>query len=229
MSSSIVIVSEGWKAAYPEARAGILMMSQVANPAHHAALDQHKADLETRLRSQFSGYDRTKLAEIPILQAYNKYFKQFKKTYHVQLQLESILFKGKSIPNVAGLVEAMFMAELQNMQLTAGHDLDAVQLPVTVDVAKGDERYVILSGQEQTLKPGDMMMTDSGGVISSVLYGPDQRTRIMPDTSRVLFMVYIPAGIEEQDVQKHLQSIQANARVIAPGAQTDLLQVYSAK
>lgn len=229
MSSSIVTVSEGWKAAYPEARAGILVMNQVANPAHHAALDQHKTDLETRLRSQFSGYDRTKLAELPVLQAYGKYYKQFKKTYHVQLQLESILFKGKSIQSVAGLVEAMFMAELQNMLLTAGHDLDAVQLPVTVDVAKGDERYVMLSGQEQMLKPGDMMMTDSGGVISSVLYGPDQRTRIMPDMSRVLFMVYVPAGIDAQIVHDHLQSIQANARVIAPGAQTELLQVYSAK
>ena len=225
----MVMVSEGWKAAYPEARAGILMMSQVANPAHHAALDEKKAELETRLRSQFAGYDRAKLAEIPVLQAYNKYYKQFKKTYHVQLQLESILLKGKSIPNVAGLVEAMFMAELQDMLLTAGHDLDAVQLPVTVDVAKGDERYVMLGGQEQTLKPGDMMMTDGQGVISDVLYGPDQRTRIMPNTNRVLFMVYAPPGIDAQIVHDHLQNIQANVMVIAPGAQTDLLQVYNAK
>ena len=71
----MVMVSEGWKAAYPEARAGILVLSQVANPAHHAALDQRKADLETQLRSQFSGYDRTKLAELPVLQAYNQYYK----------------------------------------------------------------------------------------------------------------------------------------------------------
>ena len=225
----MITISQAWKAAYPEAHAGILMMSQVANPAHHAALDAKKAELETRLRSQFAGYDRAKLAEIPVLQAYNKYYKQFKKTYHVQLQLESILLKGKSIPNVAGLVEAMFMAELQDMLLTAGHDLDAVQLPVTVDVAKGDERYVMLGGQEQTLKPGDMMMTDGQGVISDVLYGPDQRTRIMPNTNRVLFMVYAPPGIDAQIVHDHLQNIQANVMVIAPGAQTDLLQVYNAK
>ena len=225
----MITISQAWKAAYPEAHAGILMMSQVVNPAHHAALDAKKAELETRLRSQFAGYDRAKLAEIPVLQAYGKYYKQFKKTYHVQLQFESILFKNKSIPSVAGLVEAMFMAELEDMLLTAGHDLDAVQLPVTVDVAKGDEHYVMLGGQEQTAKPSDMMMTDSGGVISSVLYGPDQRTRIIPGTSRVLFMVYAPPGIDAQIVHAHLQNIQANALIVAPGAQTELLQVYGAE
>jgi DNA/RNA-binding domain of Phe-tRNA-synthetase-like protein len=225
----MVVVSEGWKAAYPDAHAGILVMSQVANPAHHAALDERKIYLETHLRSQFSGYDRARLAEQPILQAYNKYFRQFKKTYHVQLQLESVTFKGKSISNVAGLVEAMFMAELKNMLLTAGHDLDSVQLPVKVDVAKGDERYVMINGHDQAAKQGDMMMSDGQGVISSVLYGPDLRTRIMPKTSRVLFMVYAPPGIDEQIVYDHLHDIQANAMIVAPGAQTELLQVYSAE
>ena len=37
-----------------------------------------------------------------ILQAYAAYYKQFKKTYHVQLQVESIVLKGKGLPNVRG-------------------------------------------------------------------------------------------------------------------------------
>jgi len=41
------------------------------------------------------------LLEHPILKAYQEYYRRFKKTYHVQLQLESLLFKGKSIPSVA--------------------------------------------------------------------------------------------------------------------------------
>ncbi len=203
-------------------------MRNVANPARHAALDQQKAELETRLRAQFSSYDRARLSESSILQAYSKYFKRFKKTYHVQLQLESIIFKGKSIPNVAALVEAMFMAELKNMLLTAGHDLATLQLPVTIDVSKGDERYIMINGQAQRLKPGDMMMTDGGGIISNVLYGPDQRTRITPSTAQAFFMVYIPPGIENQVVYQHLHDIQANVMTIAPQAHTELLQVYRA-
>ena len=61
------------------------------------------------------------------------------------------------------------MAELQNMVLTAGHDLDAVAPPVRVDATVGGERYVQLNGSEAGLEPGDMMMADATGIISSVL------------------------------------------------------------
>ena len=69
--------------------------------------------------------------------AYRDYYKRFDKTYHVQLQLESLLFKGKSIPSVAGLVDAMFMAEMKDWLLTAGHDLDSLQLPLRLEATTG--------------------------------------------------------------------------------------------
>ncbi len=171
------IVTEVWKTAYPGAAVGVLAMHTVVNPEHHPVLEKQKEELENQLRSRFSSYDRAALKALPTIQAYNTYYKRYKKTYHVQLQLESVVFKGKSIPRVAGLVEAMFMAELKNLLLTAGHDLAAVQMPVGIDVAKGTERYIRLNGQEQELKPGDMMIADAQGVISSVIYGPDRRTQ----------------------------------------------------
>lgn len=220
------MVSEAWKTTYPGAAVGVLAMRGVVNPEHHPALEQRKAELANQLRSQFSGYDRATLKTLPTVQAYNAYYKRFKKSYHVQLQLESVVFKGKSIPRVAALVESMFMAELKNLLLTAGHDLDAVQMPVGIDVAKGAERYVRLNGQEQKLKPGDMMIADAQGVISSVIYGPDRRTQITAGTRRVLFTVYAPAGIEERAVYDHLQDIRANVLLVAPEAHVELLEVY---
>ena len=44
------------------------------------------------------------------------------------------------------------------------------------------------------MKPGDMMICDARGIISSIVYGPDQRTRITPKTTRVLFTVYARPG-----------------------------------
>ena len=107
-------VSDLWKKTYREAHAGVLVMREVINPPHHAELEKRKAALEEELRARFAGQDRAALLSHPILQAYDAYYRQFKKTYHVQLQLESILFKGKSIPSVAALVEAMFMAEIND-------------------------------------------------------------------------------------------------------------------
>jgi DNA/RNA-binding domain of Phe-tRNA-synthetase-like protein len=218
-------VSDAWRSTFEEAYAGVLVMRGVANPPQHAALEQRKAALEEQLRSQYLGQDRAAIGNHPILQAYAAYYRRFKKTYHVQLQLESIAFKGKSIPSVAALVEAMFIAEVKNMLLTAGHDLDAVQLPITLDVSKGDERYMLLRGQEQVLKAGDMMMVDRAGVISSILYGPDQRTQIRASTQKVVFAVYAPPGIEQQAVLRHLQDIQQNVTLVAPEARVEMLKV----
>ena len=143
-------VSNSWKATYPNAHAGVLVMREVINPPHHAELEKRKAALEEELRARFAGQDRLALLSHPILQAYDAYYRQFKKTYHVQLQLESILFKGKSIPSVAALVEAMFMAEINDLLLTAGHDLDALHLPLTLDAAQGTETYTLLRDEPQT-------------------------------------------------------------------------------
>jgi len=221
--------TSAWKTAFPEAHVGVLVLRAISNPAHDPVLEKRKAALEEGLRSQFSGQERATIAGHPILQAYNEYYRRFRKTYHIQLQLESIVLKGKSIPSVAALVEAMFMAEMKDLLLTAGHDLDALHLPVRLDVATGTERYTLLREEEQVLKAGDMMISDQKGVISSIVYGPDQRTPITPDTRNVLFTVYAPPGIDEQSVLGHLQAIKENVMIFAPQAQVELLKVYNGK
>jgi len=225
----MLIVSVAWRKAFPGAVVGTLVMRDVTNPDSHAALDQRKQELESQLRSRFSKGGRAAIKALPVIQAYAAYYERFIKTYHVQLQLESVALKGKSIPRVAALVEAMFMAELENLLLTAGHDLGAVQAPIRLDVSTGSERYVMLNGQEQALKPGDMMIADSQGVISSVIYGPDQRTRISSETRQVLFTVYAPAGIGAEAVRRHLEDIRAYIALFAPQATVESLEVHVAE
>jgi DNA/RNA-binding domain of Phe-tRNA-synthetase-like protein len=219
-------ITPAWRSAYPEAHAGVLVMRGVSNPLHHPALESQKAALEQQLRAQFSGQDRAAIASHPTLQAYAEYYRQFRKTYHIQLQLESIVLKGKSIPSVAALVEAMFMAEMKDMLLTAGHDLDVLQLPLSLDVATGTEQYTLLRGDQQIVKAGDMLIRDQMGVISSIVHGPDLRTQITPGTRNVIFTVYAPTGIHKQDVAQHLQGIKENVLLFAPQAEVELFQIY---
>jgi DNA/RNA-binding domain of Phe-tRNA-synthetase-like protein len=207
----------------------VLVVRNADNPENHAALDQRKEELERQIRARWAGKDKAALRTIPTLQAYAAYYQRFDKTYHVQLQLESVALKGKSIPRVAALVEAMFMAELKNLLLTAGHDLQTIQGAVRLDVASGSERYVMLNGQEQTIKPGDMYMRDAQSVISSVLYGPDQRTRITPATRHALFTVYAPSGIGAEAVRAHLEDIRDNVLMISPQAEAESLEVHIAE
>jgi len=218
-------MTEAWRVAYPDAHAGFLVMGDVENPALHPGLETQKQALEVRLRAQFAGQDRHALETFGPIPAYTAYYKQFAKTYHVLAQLASIVFKGKAIPSVAALVEAMFMAEVKNGLLTAGHDLDRLQLPITVGVAGGEERYTLLRGQAQGCKAGDMLMADRAGVMSSIVYGPDERTQITAATRNVLFAVYAPAGIDAQAVQAHLRDIRDYVLLVTPAAQVRALQV----
>ena len=218
-------LSDTWKVTYPTAHVGVLVMHSVKNPPHHAGLKELKTALEAELRARYANQYRAIMLKHPILQAYDTYYRKFDKTYHVQLQLESILFKGKSIPNVAALVEAMFMAEVDNLLLTAGHDLNEIHPPLTLDVAKGTESYVLLHDKPQTPKAGDMMIRDGRGIISSIIYGPDDRTQISARTKNVVFTVYAPEGVSTEAVTKHLQDIQRYVQVIAPNATVELLKV----
>ncbi len=222
------VTSDDWKLAYPGAGVGVLVMRGAENPSSHPELEVRKAELEEDLRVKYAPYDRAALKEHPILSAYRTYYKGFKKTYHVQLQLESVVHKGKPIPRIAALVEAMFMAELKNLLLTAGHDMDRVTTPVRIDIATGDERFIRLNGQEQGTKPNDMLIADREGILSCILYGPAERAQIGPDTERAIFTVYAPAGIGEVAVLDHLEDLRENVKIIAPNAEEEFLHVFTA-
>jgi DNA/RNA-binding domain of Phe-tRNA-synthetase-like protein len=221
--------SDSWKEVYPGAQIGILALDQVANPEVCIELDLRKTKLENALREKFLGQTRQTIEALPSIQAYTNYLKPFKKTYHVLLQLESIAIKNKPIPRVAALVEAMFMAELQNQLLTAGHDLDDLELPVIIEAANGLESYILRNGQNQLLKQDDMYIRDQKGILSDIVYGPGQRTQIKPETKRVLFTVYAPKGIGQDTLFNHLDTIREYVNLISPQANLLAREVITAE
>jgi DNA/RNA-binding domain of Phe-tRNA-synthetase-like protein len=222
------LVSNEWRATYPGASAGILLVRSVVNPDRHPALEARRLAVEALLRERFGKMERPQIVATPPLDAYAAYFKRFKKTYPVQLQLESVVLKDKHIPSFSALVTAMFTAELKNQILTAGHDFDVLRLPVALNVAEGAETFTLITGMEQGLKPGDMFMADEAGIISVVVYGPDLRTRITPATRAVLYTAYAPPGVEAVAVEHHLQDLRDNVLLVAPEAKVETLEVYRA-
>lgn len=221
-------VSDRWRTSFPGAHVGILALHDVANPERHPAIEARKAALTDRLRARFAGQDRRAIESLPAIRAYNAYLSPFKKSYHVQLQLESVALKGKPIPSVAALVECMFMAELEDQLLTAGHDLDALKLPLHLNVSDGSETYKLMRDAPQQLKAGDMYIADGDGVISSIVYGPDRRTRITPATRNVVFTVYAPAGIGAAAVEAHLETIRGHVAAFASAAAVAHMRVHAA-
>lgn len=224
---TIIAATSAWHATHPGATVGVLALRGVANPPHHPAAELAAAQLEEDLRGRYGRLSRDDLRATPPLPAYAAYFKRFGERYHVALQLESIVHKGKPIPRVGALVAAMFVAELRHLVLTAGHDLDAVSLPLRLDIGTGQERFATPRG-EKAIKVGDMYCADRLGPLSAVLAGPAARARLSPETGNALFVAYAPPQVPPSSVAALLDEIDAAVRVIAGDAVAAERQMLSA-
>jgi DNA/RNA-binding domain of Phe-tRNA-synthetase-like protein len=227
----LLLVADAWRLDHPGAAVGVLAMREASNtsdPAVRAPLDERATALELSLRTELGGKSRAEIAVRPSLPAYAAYHRRFDKTYHVQGQIESVALKGKSIPRVGALVQAMFVAELESGLLTAGHDLDQLALPARLSSATGIETYTTMSGKEATPKAGDMLIADGAGVMSNIIYGPDTRTRIAAETTAVLYTVYAPPGVGVAAVEAHLRALEANVRLVSPSARLVAREVVTA-
>ncbi len=213
---------------YQGSSVGILVVNNVVNMPSHQELDEKKRLLEDTLREKYGGLTRSALKTIHPMDVYVAYYKKFGYSYHVLPQLESIL-KGKSIPSISALVTSMFMAELKNMMLTAGHDLDRLVFPIRLHATSGLEAYVGIGGKYLTTVAGDIAITDQKGMISSILRGPDRRTRIGPKTTSALFSVYAPPQIDGSLIYNHLDDIELYLGTFSTQASTTVKQVFTTR
>jgi DNA/RNA-binding domain of Phe-tRNA-synthetase-like protein len=204
---------------------GVLALGNIGG-IDNSGLKRAKEALEGAMREKYGQMTRAELKSLHPMDVYISYYKKFGYTYHVLPQMESIL-RGKDIPNVLPPVAAMFMAELKNMLLTAGHDLDKIVLPLRLTQSVGNEIMPTLSGRDVATVQGDYMITDQKGVISAILRGCDARTAISETTKNVLYTVYVPAGIDKECIRNHLDDIEAYVRSFSKAPEIILKEIYS--
>lgn len=224
-----ISATDQWRTSHPGAIIGLLELSGAGGCRSSPGLDARKRELEAHLRRQYQGFMRKDFLALPILSAYDRYYNRFDKTYHVQLQLESIVLKGKNLPDVSPLVDANFMAEAETFLLSAGHDAAKLVEPVVMDVSREGESMTQMNGTPKIIRAGDMIMRDAEGLACSILYGQDNRSPISPDASHVLYVTYAPPGVPAESVKAHLRRIEANIRLFAGSAVLEQLRLLTAE
>jgi DNA/RNA-binding domain of Phe-tRNA-synthetase-like protein len=213
-----ISATEEWRTAHPGAVIGLLELSGVENSHPSTKLDERKRETEARLRERYRGFTRKDFLALPVMADYERYYKRFNKTYHVQLQVESIVLKGKNLPDVSPLVDANFVAEVETLILTAGHDAARLRGSISIDVSREGDHITQMNGTSKAIRPGDMIMRDAGGICCSIIYGQDNRSPILSKTSHALYVSYAPAGVPSETVDAHLRSIAENVRLFSPTA-----------
>ncbi|MBT3323368.1 MAG: hypothetical protein HN392_13870 [Anaerolineae bacterium] len=218
-----------WKSAHSGALIGLLELSGIINTKKIPQLNEQKREIESQLREKYGDFTRQELVALPVMSAYKKYYSRFKKTYHVQLQVESIVHKGRKLPNVSPLVDINFLAEMETFILTAGHDLEKLRKPIFIDISKEGDTITQMNGASKPIRAGDMIMRDANGVSCSILYGQDNRSFISPETSHVLYVAYVPEGIPEEFAMAQLEKIEAYIRLFSPNAVLEQKRLVKAK
>jgi DNA/RNA-binding domain of Phe-tRNA-synthetase-like protein len=210
-----ISATEEWRTAHPGAIIGLLELSGLANTGSSSRLNERKREIEARLRQRYQDFTRQDFLALPVIAAYDRYYTRFTKTYHVQLQLESIVLKGKQLPDVSPAVDANFMAEVETLILTAGHDSQKLRGSIVIDVSREGDQMTQMTGKSKVIRPGDMIMRDAEGICCSIIYGQDARSPISPQTSGVLYVAYAPAGVAAETVERQLWGIEANLRLFS--------------
>jgi len=210
-----ISATEEWRTAHPGAIIGLLELSDLVNTAPSPKLNERKREIEARLRECYKGFTRQHFLSLPVMAAYDRYYTRFNKTYHVQLQLESIVLKGKRLPDVSPAIDANFMAEVETLILTAGHDVQKLSGFVVMDVSREGEQMTPMNGIPKVIRLGDMIMRDADGICYSIIYGQDARSPISSETSRALYVAYAPAGIPTDVVESQLREIEKNVRLFS--------------
>ena len=85
-----------------------------------------------------------------------------------------------------------------------------------------------MNGESKAIRPGDMVMRDSGGISCSIIYGQDNRSPISRASTHALYVAYAPPGVAVGAVEAQLRLIEENIRLFAPGAVVEQLTVISA-
>ena len=167
------------------------------------------------LREKYADYDRKALFGENV---YFRFFKKFKKTYPVMMQLESFLLKGGGGGGENPVTAIPFLVELETQILSGTHDVDDVHGTVRLFAGTEKAPFAGMRGEEVHTYPGDFCARDDEGIIFSMIAGADARTCAKPGSRHVFYPVFGVAGQPEAEISAVLDRLEEYVRVLAPEA-----------
>lgn len=181
-----------------------------------AGFETLKEERLAALRQRFRDYDRKAVfGENP----WSRYFKKYKKSYPIMMQLESYLLKGRPFSMGRPVNEVAFLTELETGALLGTHDVERIQGPLEVFCDTEKTPYIGLRGDQVHTYPGDISGRDGAGIILNMIAGADGRTCLRPESRHVAYMVFAPTGMEREVLEELLDRLSTYAAVLCPTAE----------
>lgn len=204
----------------PDRHLGILEVNY-PDPAEWdtEAFDRLKESELQAIRDEGVEYDReTWFRQEP----YFRYFRKFKKTSPIMMQVESFLLKGRPFPEGKYTNAVAFLTELRTRCLLGSHDADMIEGDLVIYTETENREFPSIHGGTAHSYPGDITCRDDISIVVSMIAGADSRTCLSEDSRHVLYFAFGTPGMNEEALQDYLAKVEEYVKVLAPAAETKL-------
>ena len=224
-----ISATEEWRAAHPGATIGLLELSGLESTGSSSQIDR----AQTRRRSWLArALQRIYPSGLPgasgdgrvraVLQALQQDLSRAAAA-RVDRPESASLFPTYRPPSTP-----TSWRKSRRLILTAGHDVEKLRAPIVIDASREGEQMTQMNGTPRAIRSGDMIMRDADGISCSVIYGQDARSPVSPQTSRVLYVAYAPAGVAAEVVERQLRGIEEHIRLVSPGVAVEQRRLLTA-
>ena len=171
------------------------------------------------IRAEGAEYDReTWFRQEP----YFRYFRKFKKTSPVMMQVESFLLKGRPFPEGKYTNSAAFLTELKTRCLLGSHDAEKIEGDLVIYQETEKTDFPSIHGGVAHSYPGDITCRDDGSIVVSMIAGADARTCLSDDSRHVLYFAFGTPGMAAEVLEEYLRQVEKYIKVLAPAAKTEM-------
>jgi DNA/RNA-binding domain of Phe-tRNA-synthetase-like protein len=136
-------------------------------------------------------------------------------------QLESFLLKGRPFPEWSLINQVAFLTELRTRMLTGSHDTAKISGTLVISVEETETPFTAMGERERHSYKGDLTGRDEGGVILSMVAGPDNRTCLSNATLHPVYFVFATPAFPVKEVDSCLDLMESYVKVLAPSARIE--------
>ncbi|MGN0658793.1 MAG: hypothetical protein ACI4LA_04225 [Emergencia sp.] len=180
------------------------------------AFEALKEEELAEIRRKYEDYDRKAVFGE---NAYYRYFKKYKKSYPVMMQLESFLLKGRPFPKGNPVNEIAFLAELKTQILLGTHDIDRIEGDMVMFCGTEKTDFPGMRGEPVHIYPGDVSGRDDRDIIISMIAGADDRTCITTESRHIAYLFFGTAATPESQFAEMAELLSRYTRTLAPEAE----------
>ena len=182
--------SQRIKERYPTMRLGLVEVRGAENSGMRELRDERRT-VERIVKKEYRNWEK-----VDIIKAYDKVFGRHKRPFPILEGVKAVL-KGKGIPTLSPLIDAMLLAELKHLVLMTAHDTDKLEGTLTVDQAMEGDEFTNITGDAVPLDQGDVVVRDSRGIVATYLEGQSLRTKVTKKTRNCAYFAFYVPGVKD--------------------------------